>query len=78
MDENRFSAILPIFLASLADRIANDFHLSEENAIEKLYASQLYAFLSDEKTKVWHFSTEKLFDLFCIELKTGKIEFPEV
>jgi hypothetical protein len=77
MDKSRFSAVLPIFVASLIDKIANDFHLSEEEAIEKLYSSKLYAFLEDEETKVWHFSTEKLYDLFREEMKTGKIDFPE-
>ncbi len=77
MNKNRFSAVLPVFVASLVDKIANGYHLSEEEAIEKLYSSQLYVFLENEETKVWHFSTEKLYDLFCEEIKTGKIDFPE-
>lgn len=77
MDKSRFSALMPVFVATLIDKIANAYHLSEEEAIEKLYSSQLYAFLEDEETKVWYFSTEKLFDLFCEEMNTGKINFPE-
>lgn len=54
MDKSRFSALLPVFLTSLIDKIANNYHLSEDAAIEKLYSSQLYTILENEETKVWH------------------------
>ena len=53
------------------DKIVND-------AITKLYNSELYAILEQEDTKVWQYSTDMLYSLLEQEEKTGKIEFPDV
>jgi len=42
-----------------------------------LYRSGLYAALEKEETKVWQYSTEKLYDLYLEEKQTGKLELPE-
>ena len=34
-------------------------------------------YLGNEQTKVWHYSTEKLFQLFEEEMNFGKFELPE-
>lgn len=77
MDGERFAAILPIIVAAVTDKIATEYQLSENTAIEKLYSTQLYSYLEDEKTKVWHYSADKIFDLYKKEVETGKLEFPE-
>jgi len=46
-------------------------------AFLKLYGSQLYYALNNEKTKVWYYSAEKLFQLFEEEMAVGKLELPE-
>jgi len=77
MDKDKFEAILPIITAHLADRISASEHISENEAIESLYTSQLYSFLEKEETKVWQYSTEKLYDLYISEKTSGKLELPE-
>lgn|GEM_PF-198002 len=77
MDKNKFDTIIPVITAHLVDRISATENILEDEAIEKLYASQLYAFLEDEKTKVWQYSTDKLYDLYKSEKTDGKLELPE-
>ncbi len=78
MDKKKFESIFPIICSALAEMIADEEGLTEEESINKLYTSQLYEKLENEKTKVWHYSSKKLFDLFKEEIKTGKSIFPEV
>jgi len=77
MDKKKFNAILPVITAHLADKISAAENIPEDEAIENLYASQLYAFLEDEKTKVWQYSTDKLCELYRLEKTDGKLELPE-
>lgn len=77
MDIEKFSAILPLIVASVADKIATEYHLDENAAIEKLYSTQLYSYLEDEKTKVWHYSADKIFDLYKTEVEAGNLKLPE-
>jgi hypothetical protein len=42
-----------------------------------LYDSKLYALLEQEDTKLWHYSVEKLFDLYQSEVEHGKLDLPE-
>jgi len=77
MDSKKFETVLPLITAALVDRIANDAHISEDEAMERLYASQLYAALEQEKLKVWYYSVAKLFALYQEELATGALNLPE-
>ena len=77
MDKGKFDALLPILTAHLADRISTAGNLSEDEAIERLYATELYVSLENEKTKVWQYSTEMLYELYQSEKTTGKLELPE-
>ncbi len=77
MDIGKFSAILPLIVAAMTDKIATEYHLDENAAIEKLYSTQLYSYLEDEKTKIWHYSADKIFDLYKSEAETRKLELPE-
>ncbi len=78
MDKNKFDAIFPIICSSLAGKIADELNLTEKEAVTELYSSRLYEKLEQEETKVWQYSTEKLFDLFMEEKNSGKITFPQV
>lgn len=78
MDRVKFSAVLPIVCSALVEKIENELHLSDKEAISELYSSSLYDFLEKEETKVWQYSTEKLFELFLEERSSGKITFPQV
>ena len=74
---NKFTAILPLIIGGLANKIIEETHVSDDDAFEKLYNSELYAALENERTKVWTYSVPKLFDLYKKELDTGKLELPE-
>ncbi|MFD3158702.1 hypothetical protein ACFIJ5_17980 (plasmid) [Haloimpatiens sp. FM7330] len=78
MDKRKFDAVFPIICSDLAEKIAVKLNLSDEEAVTQLYFSHLYEILEQEKTKLWQYSTEKLFEMFLEEKNMGKIIFPEV
>jgi hypothetical protein len=77
MEKNRFAAILPVLVGGLTNKIIEETHVSEDEAFDKLYNSELYAALESEETKVWTYSVPKLFDLYQSEIVTGRLELPE-
>lgn len=78
MGQEQFAAMMPYISADLVGYIALKQHIPHEDAIKKLYASNLYAALEKEETKVWQYSTQMLFCLFEQEEQTGTIRFPDV
>lgn len=58
--------------------IAAKQKIPENQAINLLYNSQLYAALENEETKVWQYSTPMLYSLLEQELRVGTIHFPDV
>jgi len=77
MNKEKFDALLPIFITDLIKKIIEQKKLLQDEAISLLYNSKLYYLLSDEQSKVWHYSTEKLFQLFDEETITGNLTLPE-
>lgn len=77
MNKEKFDALLPIILASLIQKIIERTNISHDEAFLRLYDSTLYYLLEDEKTKIWHYSADKLFLLYDEEMSTGKLELPE-
>lgn len=77
MESNKFAAILPILVGGLVRKIVEATGQGEDETFEKLYASELYAALENEETKVWTYSVPKLFDLYQSEITMGKLELPE-
>ena len=47
------------------------------DAISKFYNSKLYCELSDEKSKLWHYSPLLLYTMYQDELLTGSYVYPE-
>ena len=78
MDRQQFSANLPYISSDLVALIAERRDLSDPEATQVLYSSQLYEALEDEATKVWQYSTPMLYHLLEQEEKTGHISFPDV
>ena len=76
MEKNKFAAILPVIVGSLINKIINETNMSEAEAFDKLYNTELYSILENEETKVWHYSVPKLYELWVNEIKTGKLELP--
>jgi hypothetical protein len=77
MDKAKFEALLPLIVAALLQRIIERKKVSQDEAFSALYGSRLYFALDEEETKVWHYSVEKLFQLFIEEMITGNLELPE-
>ena len=77
MDKAQFDALLPFIITDLMQKIINRKNISQDEAFSQLYGSMLYRILDEEETKVWHYSTEKLFQLFDEEITTGNLELPE-
>jgi len=65
--------ILPQLVALIAERLGID----EASATEKLYHSELYEKLSDERLKLWHYSPVMLAEMFVEAERTGVIPYPE-
>ena len=77
MERNKFAVILPVIIGGLVKKIIEEAHLSETEALDKLYNSELYSVLERENTKLWHYSIPKLFELWENEIKTGKLKLPD-
>ena len=78
MEKAKFAAILPFICADLASMISTEESMSEEEAISSLYASDLYAQLEREETKLWQYSTPLLYQLYRSSMETGKIQYPDI
>jgi hypothetical protein len=78
MNANKeFQTILQVIVSGLTQMIVDRQGISDEEALNRLYSSRLYAKLEREETKVWHLSVPTLFSLFLEEQQTGKITFPK-
>ena len=77
MEKDKFAALMPVIVGGLANKIIEETRVSEDEAFEKLYNSELYAALENEGTKVWTYSIPKLFDLYQSEIIAGSLELPE-
>jgi hypothetical protein len=77
MDKNKFAAILPVVVGGLVNKIIEEMNVSEDEAFEMLYNSELYTALETEETKVWTYSVPRLIELYRNEIETGKLELPD-
>jgi len=51
--------------------------LTNIEAVNLFYNSELYEMLENEASKLWHLSPLTLYELFEEELNTGNINYPE-
>lgn len=77
MEKERFSSMLFLLVPQIIQLFIEDSKMDEEKATELLYASELYARLEDEETKLWHLSAKALYEMLKEEQKTGSITYPE-
>ena len=77
MSDKQLSGILVMLVPQIIKEIIDNEKLSEDEATEVLYGSELYAALEDEKAKLWHLSAKALYELYRQEKQLGKIDFPE-
>ena len=76
MTKKRFVMILWAIADGLADKIRIGSSICEDDALEKLYTSSLYANLEDEKTKRWYYSVPKLYELYKEETLQEQEDVP--
>lgn len=78
MNERQFSSMLAVMFSPVIVATAvKDLNLDEVEAARRYFGSQVYAALSNESLKVWHYSPQLLAQLFIEEQKTGTVEWPE-
>ncbi len=78
MGQEQFNAIMPVISADVVKMISEKRSVPEKEAIRLLYASELYAALETEETKVWQYSTPMLYSLLEQEWNNGTIHYPDV
>lgn len=72
-----YASLIPYKILEIISLIIGNNQLNFINALNYLYASKLYNYLTDETTKLWHLSAEKLFEMLESEKKQGKLQFPD-
>jgi hypothetical protein len=78
MTERQYIAFLGVLvLPSLVAEIVKRLGISEAEATERLYRSEMYEKLSDERLKLWHYSPVMLGEMFVEAERTGAIPYPE-
>lgn len=77
MDE-KFRSLLSIaIIPQTVDLIVKNEGLDDISAINEFYRSKVYDLLSDEQTKMWHYSPLTIYMMWKQEKTTGEIIFPE-
>lgn len=77
MNENQFSAMLAVIVPPIIEYITKNSNIGAEKNISRFYKSKLYRELSDEQTKLWHYSPLTLYTMYQDELLTGTYDYPE-
>ena len=77
MTEKDFEIMLYGITANVIAKIMELNNWSEDVAMERFAQSKIYSYLEREETKVWHYSSLMLAQLFNEE-QAGKFSLPEV
>ena len=78
MNERQYISFLGVLvIPALIAQLVKSTGISESEATRKLYRSEFYEKLADEKLKLWHYSPVLLADMFIEFDKTGEIPYPE-
>ena len=77
MEKQKFEAMLMLLVPQVVHLITEFYPYNEVTAAKEFYDSEVYSFLEQEDTKLWHLSALTLFHMFDEEKKTGVFTFPE-
>ena len=77
MSQEKLSAILAILNPAIIMMIMEKKGLTNIEATELFYCSNVYAMLENEESKLWHLSPLTLYEIFDEELTTGVTNYPE-
>ena len=76
MADKKFEAILTLLVPQVVQLICDNYLVDEIMASKEFYESKVYSLLEQEDTKLWHFSSLTLFNMYDKEKKTGDFEIP--
>ncbi|MDR2067168.1 MAG: hypothetical protein LBP57_05040 [Endomicrobium sp.] len=74
--QERHIGRMALYNRTIIQAISDKLDISNGEALQKFYNSELYIQYSDEDTKVWHFSCKALADMLAYELRHGKLVIP--
>jgi hypothetical protein len=77
MNERELSTLIWLRIRDIVKLLLADNNNSLNEAFSLIYSSQVFELLANEKTKVWHYSVNMLYELLQSEIKTGIVELPE-
>ncbi len=66
-------ALIPETIALIVEKEG----LDDITAINEFYRSRVYDLLSNEETKIWHFSPMTVYNMWKHEKETGEVVFSE-
>lgn len=72
-----YATLIPYKISDVASLALENNKQDFLETLKYLYESKLYNYLSDETTKLWHLSAEKLFDMLEHEKKNNELQFPD-
>lgn len=76
--DQKFNSILSISLVpQIINLIIEKECLDDLTALSLFYQSKVYSLLSNEETKMWHYSPMTVYMMWKHEKETGMIVFPE-
>lgn len=77
MDE-KFSSMLSIVLIpQIVEIIIQKEKMVEDEALLRFYLSKTYKMLSNEESKLWHYSPLTIYEIWKNEFETGELILPE-
>jgi len=77
MTQEKLSALLSVLNPSIVQLIIENKKITNIEAVNLFYNSELYEMLENEASKLWHLSPLTLYELLEEELETGNINYPE-
>ena len=77
MDKPEFDSVIELKIGDIIALVIDIKAFDFEKAIEQLYKSGLYRLLIQENTKLWHLSSEKLFDMLVYEKENKQLILPD-
>ena len=69
--------MLAIIVPPVIEQITKNSNVDDAKVISQFYQSKLYQELSDESSKLWHYSPMTLYTMYQDELLTGSYDYPE-
>ena len=77
MNERELSTLIWLRIRDIVKMFIAQNDVSASEAFGLVYRSQVFELLSNEKTKLWHYSAHMLYYLLQTEIQTGQVDLPD-